>query len=55
MAPSEGSPSTARPEAWRGGKPGLWQRDINVRWFIQRHYTPYDGDGAFLAPATTNG
>jgi formate C-acetyltransferase len=39
-------------EAWRGFKPGLWQRDINVRWFIQQNYTPYEGDGAFLAPAT---
>src|SRR6185503_7786987 len=39
-------------EAWRGFKPGLWQRDVNVRWFLQSHYTPYDGDGAFLAPAT---
>jgi formate C-acetyltransferase len=42
----------AHPEAWRGFAPGLWQRDINVRWFIQRNYAPYDGDGAFLAPAT---
>jgi len=39
-------------EAWRGFKPGLWQRDINVRWFLQQNYTPYDGDGSFLAPAT---
>src|SRR6201997_375577 len=39
-------------EAWRGFKPGLWQRDINVRWFLQQNYTPYDGDAAFLAPAT---
>ena len=39
-------------EAWRGFKPGLWQRDINVRWFLQQNYNPYDGDGAFLAPAT---
>jgi formate C-acetyltransferase len=39
-------------DAWRGFHHGLWQRDINVRWFLQRHYTPYDGDGAFLAPAT---
>ncbi len=39
-------------EAWRGFKPGLWQRDVNVRWFLQQNYTPYDGDGAFLAPAT---
>src|SRR6201982_2125601 len=39
-------------EAWRGFKPGLWQRDINVRWFIQQNYQPYEGDDAFLAPAT---
>ncbi len=39
-------------DAWRGFKPGLWQRDINVRWFLQTNYAPYDGDGSFLAPAT---
>ncbi len=39
-------------DAWRGFKPGLWQRDINVRWFLQQHYTPYDGDESFLAEAT---
>ena len=39
-------------EAWRGFKPGLWQRDINVRWFLQQNYVPYDGDDSFLAPAT---
>src|SRR5256884_3416829 len=39
-------------QAWRGFKPGLWQRDINVRWFLQQNYTPYDGDDSFLAPAT---
>src|ERR1700745_1835556 len=39
-------------EAWRGFKPGLWQRDVNVRWFLPQNYTPYDGDGSFLAPAT---
>jgi formate C-acetyltransferase len=30
----------------------LWQRDINVRWFLQNNYTPYEGDDSFLAPAT---
>src|SRR3974390_1825352 len=49
-APKE--PSMTTVDAWRGFKPGLWQRDINVRWFIQQNYTPYDDDGAFLAPAT---
>src|SRR4051794_4356709 len=39
-------------EAWRGFKPGLWQRDINVRWFLQQNYTPFEGDASFLAPAT---
>src|SRR5215470_11810101 len=39
-------------DAWCGFKPGLWQRDVNVRWFLQQNYTPYDGDGKFLAPAT---
>jgi formate C-acetyltransferase len=31
---------------------GLWQKEIDVRNFIQQNYTPYEGDGAFLAPAT---
>src|SRR6516165_10332258 len=39
-------------DAWRRFKPGLWERDVNVRWFLQQNYTPYDGDAAFLAPAT---
>jgi formate C-acetyltransferase len=44
--------ATGMKEAWRGFKPGLWQRDVNVRWFLQQNYTPYDGDESFLAPAT---
>ena len=52
MTVSPPKPTTATADAWRGFKPGLWQRDINVRWFIQQNYTPYDGDGAFLAPPT---
>src|SRR3954468_518038 len=39
-------------DPWRKFKQGLWQCDINVRWFLQQNYTPYDADGAFLAPAT---
>jgi formate C-acetyltransferase len=38
--------------AWKGFRTGLWQTEINVRDFIQQNYTPYDGDEAFLAPAT---
>ena len=37
---------------WRGFADGLWRKEINVRAFIQRNYTPYEGDGSFLAPAT---
>ena len=52
---SEKKTKTTEPDtkgAWRGFKPGLWQRDINVRWFLQQNYTPFDGDDSFLAPAT---
>ncbi|KAA9393575.1 formate C-acetyltransferase [Kocuria coralli] len=38
--------------AWRGFAAGPWQTDIDVRDFIQRNYTPYDGDSAFLEDAT---
>src|SRR4026207_2081450 len=37
---------------WRGFQPGLWQKEINVRDFIQQNYEPYDGDGSFLTAAT---
>src|SRR5215211_3207016 len=48
-----GPTSVAEAKApWRWFKPGLWQRDINVRWFIQQNYTPYEGDGGFLAGPT---
>jgi formate C-acetyltransferase len=40
------------PAHWRGFNPGLWQREVDVRDFIQQNYTPYDGDESFLAPAT---
>ena len=42
--------ATAAP--WDGFNSGLWQKEINVRDFIQQNYTPYDGDASFLAPAT---
>jgi formate C-acetyltransferase len=44
--------STVAPSAWQGFRPGLWQKDINVRDFIQQNYEPYDGDGSFLAGPT---
>jgi formate C-acetyltransferase len=37
---------------WQGFEGALWQKEINVRAFIQLNYTPYDGDADFLAPAT---
>jgi formate C-acetyltransferase len=37
---------------WRGFQGGLWQKEINVRDFIQQNYRPYEGDASFLAPAT---
>jgi formate C-acetyltransferase len=37
---------------WQGFKTGLWQREINVRDFIQQNYRPYEGDESFLVPAT---
>jgi formate C-acetyltransferase len=37
---------------WHGFTPGLWHKEINVRDFIQQNYVPYEGDEAFLAPAT---
>ncbi len=40
-------------KGWEGFIPGKWSEDeVDVRDFIQRNYTPYDGDGSFLAPAT---
>ncbi|MDU3175407.1 MAG: pyruvate formate lyase family protein, partial [Corynebacterium striatum] len=39
-------------EAWEGFEPGPWAEGINVRDFIQRNYTPYDGDASFLAGPT---
>jgi len=37
---------------WKGFNLGLWQKEINVRDFIQQNYKPYEGDESFLAPAT---
>jgi formate C-acetyltransferase len=42
---AEGSP-------WRGFRSGLWQKQIDVRDFIQQNYEPYEADESFLAPAT---
>lgn len=39
-------------EGWEGFIGGKWSENINVRDFIQRNYTPYEGDEGFLAPPT---
>ena len=39
-------------EQWNGFSGGPWQEGIDVRNFIQQNYTPYEGDGSFLAGAT---
>ncbi|MBS5157185.1 MAG: formate C-acetyltransferase [Escherichia coli] len=38
--------------AWEGFIKGDWQNEVNVRDFIQKNYTPYEGDESFLAGAT---
>ena len=38
---------------WEGFAPGRWSSTaVNVRDFIKRNFTPYDGDESFLAPPT---
>ena len=37
---------------WEKFEKGDWQQEINVRDFIQRNYTPYEGDESFLTGAT---
>ena len=42
-----------KPE-WKDFVGGKWENEINVRDFIQKNYTPYDGDESFLAGPTQN-
>lgn len=39
-------------EQWQGFASGQWTKEVNVRDFIQKNYTPYEGDESFLAGAT---
>ena len=39
-------------KAWEGFIPGNWTENIDVRDFIQKNYTPYEGDASFLAGPT---
>ena len=42
----------AKFDQWNGFEGGLWQQGVDVRDFVQRNYTPYDGDESFLAGPT---
>jgi formate C-acetyltransferase len=44
--------STQSEAAWRGFTPGTWQNRVDLREFIQRNYTPYEGDDRFLTGPT---
>ena len=39
-------------QEWNSFVRGVWQKEINVRDFIQKNYTPYEGDDSFLAGPT---
>ncbi|QBG45982.1 formate C-acetyltransferase [Verrucomicrobia bacterium S94] len=39
-------------KAWNGFQGTAWREKVDVRDFIQANYTPYEGDGSFLEPAT---
>ena len=39
-------------QEWNSFVGGVWQKEINVRDFIQKNYTPYEGDDSFLAGPT---
>lgn len=39
-------------DAWKGFHTGEWRHLVNVRNFIQKNYTPYEGDEEFLAGTT---
>ena len=39
-------------QEWNGFEGRQWKEEINVRDFIQKNYTPYEGDESFLAGPT---
>ena len=39
-------------EQWNDFRSGSWEKEINVRDFIQKNYAPYDGDASFLSNAS---
>jgi len=38
---------------WQGFTVGSWTKEINIRDFIQKNYTPYEGTAEFLVAPTT--
>ncbi len=44
--------SQKQAEAWKDFNDGDWKNEINVRDFIQKNYTPYEGDESFLSGPT---
>src|SRR5436190_17194750 len=50
---TQAAPTAAAASPWAGFHTGLWQKEINVRDFIQQNYEPYDGDASFLEGATS--
>ena len=41
-------------DAWKGFEQGRWEKEIDVRNFIQLNYTPYEGTDEFLTMPTEN-
>ena len=39
-------------EQWNGFEKGEWKRKVDVRNFIQKNYTPYEGNATFLTGTT---
>jgi formate C-acetyltransferase len=48
LEPKAKAKAASRPDF----KPGLWSKEINVRYFMKQNYTPYYGDDSFLAGPT---
>jgi formate C-acetyltransferase len=40
--------------AWQGFTQGRWNKEVDVREFIQLNYTPYESDDSFLSGATND-
>lgn len=49
IQPDQNDPKT---EAWAGFVGGPWQEHVDVRDFIMRNYTPFEGNADFLAGPT---